>query len=176
MKGIKRGNRKLRDRIEITLTVIEEKNGSDFEDFSKGSIIHTAEEKSSKDESIFPSRTVKVISIRSLTRRFNFNYIFLILPFVCLFSSLFSEIIKRDFDESLCRIGLSDHSYFEIYLNPENKDLLHVRTRDLTTAFRDLYAGNSFKQKGGIKKINLKSLKLSIRFGWAVQCLTNTRS
>jgi len=55
-----------RDRIEITLTVIEEKNGSDFEDFSEGSIIHTAEEKSSKDESIFPSRTVKVISIRSL--------------------------------------------------------------------------------------------------------------
>ena len=55
-----------RDRIEITLTVIEEKNGSDFEDFSKGSIIHTAEEKSSKDEAIFPSRTVTVISRRSL--------------------------------------------------------------------------------------------------------------
>ena len=54
------------DRIEITLTVLEEKNGSDFEDFSEVEYIHTAEEKSSKDESIFPSRTVKVISIRSL--------------------------------------------------------------------------------------------------------------
>ena len=50
----------------MTLTVSEKKNGSDFEDFSEGSIIHTAEEKSSKDESIFPSRTVKVISLRSL--------------------------------------------------------------------------------------------------------------
>ena len=50
----------------MTLTVSEKKNGSDFEDFSEGSIIHTTEEKSSKDESIFPSRTVKVISLRSL--------------------------------------------------------------------------------------------------------------
>ena len=56
----------LRDRKEITCTVVEEKNGSDFEDFSEGSIIHTAEEKSSIDESIFPSRTVQVIFLRSL--------------------------------------------------------------------------------------------------------------
>ena len=57
----------LRDRSEINFTVIEEKNGSDFENFSAADIsVHLCKEKSSIDESIFPSRTVKVISERSL--------------------------------------------------------------------------------------------------------------
>ena len=58
-----------RDREEITWTVLEEKTGSDFEDFSEGSIPHTSEEKSSIDESDFPSRTVYDISLRSLITR-----------------------------------------------------------------------------------------------------------
>ena len=53
--------------MEITCTVLEEKNGSDFEDFSERRISHTPEEKSSEDESIFPSRTVKVIASQPLT-------------------------------------------------------------------------------------------------------------
>lgn len=97
-----------------------------------------------------------------LTRQLNFNGLFryLILPFVCLFSSLFSDIIKRDFDESLSRMGLSDHLYFEIYLNSDNKDPLHVRTRDLTTAFRDLYVRNFIQTKDGNKKNKIKIPKM----------------
>ena len=56
----------LRDRTELNFTVTEEENGSDFENFSESGMAHTSEEKLSIDESIFPSRTVKVISIRSL--------------------------------------------------------------------------------------------------------------
>ncbi len=57
----------VRDRSEITLPVIEEKNGSDLEDFSAAGVpSHPCKGKSSRDESIFPSRTVKVISERSL--------------------------------------------------------------------------------------------------------------
>jgi len=48
--------------------VIDEKNGSDFEDFSAADISSdTSKEKWSIDESIFPSRTVKVIHGRSLS-------------------------------------------------------------------------------------------------------------
>jgi len=58
----------LRDYREINFTVIEEKNGSDFENFSAADIsVHLCKEKSSIDESIFPSRTVKVIFLQSLT-------------------------------------------------------------------------------------------------------------
>ena len=57
----------LRDRKEINFTVIEKENGSDLEDFCERGISYTSEQKSSRDESIFPSRTVKVISLRSLT-------------------------------------------------------------------------------------------------------------
>ena len=57
-----------RDRSERNFTVVEEKNGSDLEDFSAADIsVHLCKEKSSRDESIFPSRTVKVIFVRSLT-------------------------------------------------------------------------------------------------------------
>jgi len=60
-------NRRLRDRPRINFTVIEEKNGSDFEDFSAADISSdTSKEKSSIDGSIFPSITVKFILGRSL--------------------------------------------------------------------------------------------------------------
>ena len=60
--------KKLRDCKEINFTVPEEKNGSDLEDFSAAGVpSHPCKGKSSRDESIFPSRTVKVISLRSLT-------------------------------------------------------------------------------------------------------------
>ncbi len=62
------GIRSLRDRSKITLPVIEEKNGSDLEDFSAAGVpSHPCKGKSSRDESIFPSRTGKVISEQSLT-------------------------------------------------------------------------------------------------------------
>jgi hypothetical protein len=72
-------NAELRGCEEINFTVIEEKNGSDFEDFSERRISHPPEEKSSEDESIFPSRTVKVISLRPLTPA-GYWYIFVSRP------------------------------------------------------------------------------------------------
>ena len=56
----------------INLAVLEEKNGSDFEDSFERGIQHTPEEESSIDEPIFPSRTVKVIAMRSLNAAFSF--------------------------------------------------------------------------------------------------------
>lgn len=57
----------LRGHKEIKSIVPEEKCGSDRDNFSEESIIHTSEEKLSRDESIFPSRTVDFISLRRLT-------------------------------------------------------------------------------------------------------------
>jgi lipid-A-disaccharide synthase len=59
----------VRDRPGITFPVIEEKNGSDLDDFSEEVSVDTSEEKSSRDESIFPSRTGKGIPGRSLRRK-----------------------------------------------------------------------------------------------------------
>jgi hypothetical protein len=52
--------------MKLNFTVLEQKNGSDLEDFSAGILNTISKEKSSRDESIFPSKTVKVIFIRSL--------------------------------------------------------------------------------------------------------------
>ncbi len=58
----------LRDRKEINATFIEEKNRSDFEDFSAAdSPVPLCKEKSSIDEQNFPSRNAAVISLQSLT-------------------------------------------------------------------------------------------------------------
>jgi hypothetical protein len=54
-----------RDRMELNLTVIDEKNGSGFEDSSERGMSHPPEEESSIDKSIFLSRTVKFNSIQS---------------------------------------------------------------------------------------------------------------
>jgi hypothetical protein len=62
--------RELMDRVKISCIVLEEKCGSDIEDFSEARyFLHTCEEKSSRDESIFPSKTVQVVFIRSLKWR-----------------------------------------------------------------------------------------------------------
>jgi len=58
----------LRDRPEISRTVVEEKSRSDFEGFSAvESSVSLYKEKSSIDERNFPSRSVRVISGRSLS-------------------------------------------------------------------------------------------------------------
>src|SRR5262249_30080686 len=62
----------IRDRKEISCAVIEEKNGSYLDDFSAGDIGTLPKEKSSRDESIFPSRTVQVIFLRSLRQFLHF--------------------------------------------------------------------------------------------------------
>jgi len=57
----------VRDRSRIKFSVVEEKNGLDFENFSAAeSLVSLCKEKFSIDKSIFPSRTVKVIFERSL--------------------------------------------------------------------------------------------------------------
>ena len=58
----------VRDRKEINVTVVEEESRSGFEDFSAAdSFVSTCKGKSSIDEWNFPSRSVTVIFLRSLS-------------------------------------------------------------------------------------------------------------
>ena len=58
----------LRDCPKITWIVIEAKNSSDLEGFFAADVpVYLCKKKSSRDESIFPSKTVQVIFAQSLT-------------------------------------------------------------------------------------------------------------
>jgi len=80
----------LRDHKEITFTFIEQKSHSDFEDFSAAdSPVPLCKEKSSIDERNFPSRNIKVISLRALSQS-------LFILFLCIGACLFGAVVAEE--------------------------------------------------------------------------------